>query len=153
MACVALAGALAGCAPTADLAASRSGADGGAQGPMLAQFSDIAIPKGASMNIERSLILGAADGWIGRLVYNVSLGPQQVFEFYSREMPAFGWQEVTRVRAKTSVMTFIRGTRAATIQIQRTTFGGSEVDVTVSPQAAPAGPTGGGAPAPVMPAP
>lgn len=151
--CMAFAGILGGCAATADLKASRSG-DGPAQGPSLAQFTDIPIPQGASMNLERSLILGAADGWIGRLVYTTSLGPQQSFEFFGREMTAFGWQEITRVRARINILTFTRGTRAATIQISRTTLGGSEIDFTVSPQAQ-AGGAAGPAPAPgiVTPAP
>jgi hypothetical protein len=148
---VLLAGALLGCAPTADLKATRSSADGGGAAASLAQFSDIPIPKGTAMNLERSLIFGAADGWIGRLVFTNSLGSQEAFEFYGREMPAFGWQEITRVRAQTSVMTFIRGARAATIQITRTTLGGSEVNLTVSPQAQPATAGGTGAIAPVGP--
>jgi hypothetical protein len=145
--------ALLGCTATADLQASRSG-EGTAQGPSLAQFNDIPIPQGASMNLERSLILGAAEGWIGRLVYTTSLGPQQSFEFFGREMPAFGWQEVTRVRARINILTYTRGTRAATIQISRTTFGGSEVNFTVSPQAQAGAPAAAPAPTPgvVVPA-
>lgn len=150
--CFALAGTLAACTATADLQASRSG-EGAAQGPSLAQFTDIPIPQGASMNLERSLILGPADTWIGRLVYSTSLGPQQAFDFFGREMPAFGWQEITRVRARINVMTYTRGGRAATIQISRTTLGGSDVDFTVSPQVQ-GGSAGAGIPAPgaVVPA-
>jgi hypothetical protein len=153
MACLIGAGLLAGCAPTADLQASRAG-DGPAPGPTLAQFTDIPIPAGASMNLERSLILGPADNWIGRLVFTASLGPQQMFEFYGREMPGFGWQEVTRVRARINIMTFTRGGRATTVQIMRTTLGGSEVDLTVSPQAqgGPAGAAGAPSPGAVVPA-
>ncbi len=153
MACLMASSLLGACAPTADLQASRAG-DGPAQGPTLAQFSDIPIPSGASMNLERSLILGPADNWIGRLVFTASLGPQQMFEFYGREMPGFGWQEVTRVRARINIMTFTRGGRAATVQIMRTTLGGSEIDLTVSPQAqgGPAGAAGTPAPGAVVPA-
>ena len=58
-------------------------------------------------------------------------------------MPGFGWQEITRVRAEVSVLSYTRSGRAATIQIAGTTLGGSEVNFTVSPQAQ--GPIGGGA--------
>jgi hypothetical protein len=140
-----LAGALAACAPTADLKATQSGSGGAGAGPTLAQFSDIPIPRGAAMDLERSLIFGPGDGWIGRLVFTTSLSTQDAFEFYGREMPAFGWQEVTRVRARINIMTYLRGARAATIQIEHRTLGGAEVNVTVSPQARPA-PAAGGAP-------
>jgi hypothetical protein len=126
------AGFLAGCAQTADLQASATGKDKGAP-PSLAQFTDIPIPAGATMNMERSLILGPHDTWIGRLVYTTSLGPQQVFAFFGREMPGFGWREITQVRARISILTFVRGDRAATIQIDSTTLGGAAVDFTVSP--------------------
>ncbi|MGE0651243.1 MAG: hypothetical protein AB7P12_05780 [Alphaproteobacteria bacterium] len=130
-----LAGVLAACAPTADLKATQSGSGAARAGPTLAQFSDIPIPRGAAMDLERSLIFGPGDGWIGRLVYTTSLSTQDAFDFYGREMSAFGWQEITRVRARINIMTYVRGARAATIQIEHRTLGGAEVNVTVSPQA------------------
>jgi hypothetical protein len=132
---VVFAGLLAGCAQTADLQASRANPKSTAGTANLAQFSDIPIPANASMNVGRSLILGARDGWIGRLVYTTSYNPQQAFEFYSREMPGFGWQEITRIRSQVNVLTYTRGERAATVQISHTTLGGTEVDFTISPLA------------------
>jgi hypothetical protein len=128
-------GLLAGCSQTADLQASRASAKSTSGTPNLAQFSDIPIPANASMNVGRSLILGARDSWIGRLVYSTSFNSQQAFEFYSREMPAFGWQEITRIRSQVNVLSYTRGDRAATIQISSTTLGGTEVDFTISPLA------------------
>lgn len=141
--CFILLAALAGCGQTTELQASRASEGGQDSGPSLAQFSDIPIPSGASMNVGRSLIFGPRDGWIGRLVFTTSDGPQQTFEFYARQMPGFGWQEITRVRAEVSVLSYTRSGRAATIQIAGTTLGGSEVNFTVSPQAQ--GAIGGGA--------
>lgn len=132
MVCVIAAGFLGACAQTADLQASATGKETGAP-PSLAQFTDIPIPAGATMNMERSLILGPHDTWIGRLVYTTSLRPQQAFAFFGREMPGFGWREITQVRARISILTFVRGDRAATIQIDSTTLGGAAVDFTVSP--------------------
>lgn len=146
--CILAAGILAGCTQTADLQASRASPSGGDGTPTsLAQFTDIPIPDGASMNLERSLIFGSDDGWIGRLVFTTSLGVQEAFAFYGREMPGFGWQEITRVRAEVSIMSYTRGARAATIQIGRPTLGGAEVILTVSPAARQmGGAQGGGAP-------
>ena len=111
-----------------------------------AQFPDIAVPAGAKMNIERSLVLGARDNWIGRLSMNTGQRPSTAYGFFLREMPKFRWQEITTVRSETSVLTYRRDERIATIQITEKTLGGSRVDVTVSPRGRPP------VPSPLMPA-
>lgn len=102
-----------------------------------AQFSDIAVPTGATMDVERSLVLGARDAWIGRLSMNTGQSPTVSYDFFLREMPKYRWQEITTVRSETSVLTFSRDSRIATIQIKKKTLGGSKIDVTVSPRGAP----------------
>ena len=115
-----------------------------------AQFPDIAVPAGAKMDVERSLVLGARDNWIGRLSMDSGLGPSASYDFFLREMPKYRWQEITTVRSETSVLTYRRDNRIATIQITQKTLGGSRIDVTVSPRgrtqapssAMPAAPSG-----------
>ncbi|MEE2997165.1 MAG: hypothetical protein VX700_08465 [Pseudomonadota bacterium] len=105
-----------------------------------AQFSDIAVPAGARMDVERSLVLGTRDDWIGRLSMATGQGPSMTYDFFLREMPKFRWQEITTVRSETSVLTYSRENRIATIQISKKTLGGSKIDVTVSPRGrAPSG--------------
>lgn len=113
------------------------------------QFTDIPIPAGARMDLDRTLILGPRDTWIGRLVYTSGAAPNDLFEFYNRELPRFGWTGITAVRAGTSVLSFSRGERIATVQINRTTLGSSEVSVTISPRGSMDG--GGYAPSPAAP--
>lgn len=100
-------------------------------------FPDLPMPTKADMIMDRTLVFGGEDSWIGRLVIATPYGPQDMFSFYQREMPRFGWEEVTSIRAEISVQTYSRGERVATIQIQRDTLRGSEVAVTVSPRGAP----------------
>ncbi len=106
-----------------------------------AQFPDIAVPAGAKMDVERSLVLGARDNWIGRLSMNSGLDPSASYDFFLREMPKYRWQEITTVRSETSVLTYRRDNRIATIQITRKTLGGSWIDVTVSPRGRPQAPS------------
>ncbi|MGY9006421.1 MAG: hypothetical protein ACKVJQ_10100 [Alphaproteobacteria bacterium] len=129
-----------------DIKASNSGSLPKGEKGDLARFPDIPIPQKATMNVERSLILGPKDAWIGRLIFTTSTNAQQVFEFYSREMPGFGWQEVTRARSKVSILTYTRGQRATTILIAGTSLGGAEVDFTISPTAPKSAPGGTMAP-------
>ena len=114
-----------------------------------AQFKDIPIPAGATMNMDRSFIFGAQDSWIGRMVLNTSADVGATFDFYRNNAPQFGWDEVTTVRSAVSVLTYSRGERVLTIQIQGKTIRGAEVDLTVSPRGVPASSgasMGGGSP-------
>ncbi len=143
--------ALAGCAgiqgPDDGAAAPAADKDKG-QHAGFAQFSDIAVPPGAKMDVERTLVLGARDAWIGRLAITSGMAATAAYDFVIREMPKFGWAEITSVRSETSVITYTRGDRVATVQIVGRTLGGSQIDVTVSPRGRP-GPT----PVERMPAP
>ncbi|MDH3241977.1 MAG: hypothetical protein OEO83_15085 [Alphaproteobacteria bacterium] len=136
--------ALGACQNPPQIGASETTDEGpAADQPRLTRFSDIPIPAGAQMNVTRSLILGPADAWVGRLVFNASTGSQTLYQFYTREMPRFKWQEVTRVRAQVSILTYTRGARTATVQISSTTLGGSVVSVTMAPATRPAAPQSG----------
>ena len=115
--------------------------------PSFSQFQDIPIPPGARMNMNRTLILGTLESWIGRLVLETNLKSAHVFDFFKQRTPEFGWQEVTAVRAATSVLTYTRSNRVLTILITSRTLLGSEAVLTVSPR----GPSIGSSMAPTNP--
>jgi hypothetical protein len=98
------------------------------------RFTDLPIPEGATMDAERSLILGTGDNWLGRVALNTEGDVAEIFDFYRREMPRFGWTEITVVRAEASVLTYENGSRVATVQIGKSTLGGADLDLTVSPR-------------------
>ncbi|WP_337997979.1 hypothetical protein [Oleispirillum naphthae] len=132
-----------------DLAASPKSESGATVPPVasFAQFSDIPVPSGASMDMDRSLLLGASEAWTGRLVYSTSTDPAQVFDLYKAEMPKFGWTELTVIRGERSIMSYQRGSRVSTIEIQKSRFYGASVSVTVSPNTGTGGSSSyGGAP-------
>ncbi len=125
---------LAGCENTTPLSASRSADSTGVSEASFAQFSDVPIPAGATMDLERSLVLGESDTWIGRLVMTVGNSSGKAYDFFFAEMPRFNWEPVTTVRAETSVLSYTRGERVATIQIRKRTLGGSDISLIVSPK-------------------
>ena len=112
-----------------------SAAPGGGDAPTstFSQFNDIPIPTDADLDLDQSLILGTEDGWIGRISLDVSYDMTDMYSFYEREMPKFGWQQLTTVRAKISTMTYSRGSRVATITLQSALTSGTYVDFTVAP--------------------
>ena len=98
-----------------------------------AQFDDIPIPADAEMDLGQTLVLGDAQGWIGRLSLDVAHGMTDMYAFYEQQMPRFGWEQITTVRARISTMTYQRGLRVATITLQPTLTKGTVVDFTVGP--------------------
>jgi len=109
------------------------------------QFRDIPVPSGASMNTDRSLITGAQENWIGRLVYTSFSSSTEIFDFYKNNASQFSWEEMASVRSKVSVLTYTRGERVMIVQIQDRLVWGSEVELTVTPRGTPGAGSGGGA--------
>ncbi len=97
-------------------------------------FSDIPVPGGAEVDTDNSIILGGGDSWTGRVLLESSDVPAGVFEFYRQEMQGYGWEEVTAIRAATSVLTYAREDRIAIIQIGKSPAGSTSISVTMSPK-------------------
>jgi hypothetical protein len=126
-----LAAGLAACAQQkAEVASGGEGADGR---PALTRFPDVPVPVKHSVDFDKTVIFGDGEAAFGRLVISTSHNAADMFDFYKREMAGHGWQEITSVRAATSVLTFGRGGRVATVQISRSTIYGADVSITVSP--------------------
>lgn len=133
------------CAETTPVSPSSSGKPGDVKAEAnFPKFTDIPVPTKAKMDVGKSLILGAGEDWVGRMVLLTSGSATHMFDFYRREMPRFGWVEFTAIRAATSVLTYSRGGRVATARISSETLGGARVELTVSyrnrPPAPPAPP-------------
>lgn len=144
---------LAGCGTSTSLPQTQAGDP--QQQPDFGLLTDIPIPSGATMDNERSLILGDKDRWTGRVVMKLWKSAPEATAFYQQQMPAFGWEPIMAATSGVSVMTYIRADRAATVQVETGSMWGSTVRVTVGPRANPAPATGmgGGAYAPVPAAP
>ncbi|MDB9771870.1 hypothetical protein OAC11_03595 [Alphaproteobacteria bacterium] len=101
-----------------------------------AQFQDIPIPQGSIMNIEKTLLLGERETWIGRLVITNPLTPAKIFDFYKQKLNNFNWNEITSVRSTISVLTYSLNDRIMTIQIQPIKYGQyqSAINITMSPR-------------------
>ena len=102
-----------------------------------AQFKDIPIPESSLMNVEKTLLLGERETWIGRLVMTNSLGPAKVFDFFKSRLGSFGWQEITTVRSTTSILSYSLVNRIMTIQIEPHKYNQSLINITMSPRLIP----------------
>jgi hypothetical protein len=96
------------------------------------------------MDIDRTLLLGQGQNWVGRLSYSVRwTSPASLYDFFKAQMPSFGWQEVTSVRGEVSLQTWQKTGRVCSIQIEDTTLG-SEATITMSPASGGSVDTGSG---------
>jgi hypothetical protein len=91
--------------------------DGETETPRFTQFTDIPIPANAKVDLDNLLVLGTEDGWIGRLALGTAYDMTEMYAFYEREMPRFGWEQITIIRSAISTMTYARGPRVATITL------------------------------------
>lgn len=132
--CLAAALGVAACSRGTQLPPSSAASASGDQPANFQLVTDIPIPSGATMDNDRSLILSDRDRWTGRVVMTLFNSANEVTAFYQQQMPNFGWQPMMSVTAETSVLTYVRGDRAATVQIERRTVYGSVVSVTVAPK-------------------
>jgi hypothetical protein len=108
---------------------------GGAAAPITYQaVPDLPFAPGTTIDTERTLVLGSGERWMGRMALKSNLKSTQAYQYYLDQMPAFGWESVTAVQGKNSVLTWVRQERAATVEIAGTGFGGSTVDITVGPR-------------------
>ncbi len=124
-------------------APSQTGAQGADQGagsqavqPQKAfnRFPDIPVPSGASMDVKRTIVFGGGESWFGQLGLDTAHDSDAMFDFYKQELPAFGWQEITSVRALVSVLTYERQGRVLSIQLEKASLRGAKVTLTVSPR-------------------
>ncbi len=103
------------------------------------QISDIPLPTGSKLNTESSLIMGSGDSWLGRIVLKTENSPIQAFNHFYNGMPSNGWGLVAAVQSKTSTLTYTRGERVATLQIEPSSLGGTAISITVTARQATKG--------------
>lgn len=112
--------------------------EGASPAQMAVLAAGTALPAGYKVDTGRTMIFGTDERWTGRLSYTTNTAADEVFDFLHREMPNFGWAEISAMRSDNSILNFTSaGTgRLATVTIRRAGLGLTQVDMVVSPQAA-----------------
>ena len=70
---------------------------------------------------------------MGRISLTVPGEPQAVFAYFRDGLPGSGWALTSSSYSKLSLLTFSKGDRVATVQLQVSNFGANEVTITVTP--------------------
>ena len=99
-------------------------------------LGDMPLPQGAKIAGSDSIIIGGGNEWVGRAVVNALQGATDVYAFFQSEYPKSGWNTVSAVKAKSSILVFTKGDRTATVEIVDGSLGGpkSVIIITSSPK-------------------
>jgi len=138
---------LGGCAQRASISSTGGATPVSSTTPSaFAQFPDIPVPPGSQIIVDKTLVFGSKP-WFGQLALDSSSSANLAFDFFRANLSGMGWEEVTSVRAPTSILTYANEDRVLAISIRGGTISGSEITITVSPrgQPQPRGVQGGGA--------
>lgn len=111
---------------------SQSG--NGQQAADFTLLTDIPVLSGATLDNDRSLILGDRDRWSGRVVLKLWKPVGETVLFYQQQMPAYGWEPLMAATSGVTILSYVRGDRAATVQIEGGAMWGTMVTVMVSPR-------------------
>ena len=94
------------------------------------QFSDIPIPGGADLDLDRTIIIGKNQAeWTGRLSFSNWMSMTENYDFFISELPKFGWIEIAQVRSEIGILTYQSANRIMIIKIQDPSFWGSEIEM------------------------
>jgi len=124
---------LGGCATSGD---SPTGTAAEIQEIQTQLLGDMPLPQGAKIVGSESIIIGGGNEWVGRAVVNALQGTTDVYAFFQSEYPKTGWNTVSAVKAKSSILVFTKGDRTATVEIFEGSLGGpkSVITITSSPK-------------------
>jgi hypothetical protein len=124
-------------------------------GPGFVRFTDVPMPANATVDLNNLFVMGNDGAWFGRIVMTPSSSVADMYEFYRREMPRFGWAEVSNIRSANSVLVYQQGDRVATIQINPsgTITAASRVEFSMTPRTGQLRVSTGNGPLPSQPAP
>lgn len=82
------------------------------------QVSDVPLPADVRIDEANSIIIGSGDRWLGRLVLRMRANPTEAYNHFFNAMPQSGWTAFSAVQSRVSLLTFTRGDRFATVQIE-----------------------------------
>ncbi len=130
-----IAGLSVGCTSTSLGSANYAGPDSVQPQKPVQLLGQLALPPGAIIRGDQSLIIGAGDNWVGRVVMDVGKDMDAAYRYFLESYPSQGWTVVSAVRGKTSLVVMTRQERTATVEMAEGGWGSSgTVTMTMAPR-------------------
>lgn len=80
---------------------------------------DLAMPPKWRLKPDQTIFIGPEEAWVARLVLELKLSIDDACLFYQERMPGLGWRMISATtHAQISTLAFVRGGRAASIQLE-----------------------------------
>ena len=128
---------MAGCAQTVGISSMGGTTPAPSTTPSSSShFPDIPVPPGSKVVVNKTLVFGTKPSF-GQLSLYSSTSANHAFDFFHGNLTSHGWEEITSVRAPTSILTYADPHRVLAIAIRAATITGSEITITVSPRGQP----------------
>ena len=103
--------------------------------PPAEAVSQSALPPGATIKPELSLIIGSGEQWVGRVVAAVGKDIDAAIRFFVDTYQSQGWTLISSVRGKSSLLVFTKQDRTATVELaEGGMMSGGTVTLTVAPR-------------------
>jgi len=94
-----------------------------------------ALPPGAKLLTEQTLVLGSGENWVGRVNLDIGKDSETAYRYFAQEYPKQGWSLLSSNRGQVSLLIFVKDTRTASIQItENTVLLPGKAVITVSPR-------------------
>jgi hypothetical protein len=107
--------------------------------PQARVADDFPVPSGSRVLANETLVLGSGNNWTGRLSLTLSVDAQNAYVHFRDQAKSFGWSLVSSSFGTTSILTFAKAQRSATVLIEDgNRLQGIKATITVSPMAIPA---------------
>lgn len=100
--------------------------------PNFSRVRGVPIPEKSTMDLGQTLIFGGGQNWVGRLNFSAPYNAAGIFDFYVKEMPGYGWTQLSSIRGDPSILTYQKAERIATIQITSSTMRGTSISMIIS---------------------
>lgn len=106
----------------------------------ISKVPDVVLPPRSAIDVERSIILGSDDQWLGRIVLTTPENVASVGELIRNGMVSRGWRPVAQQSGGEGAFIFMRSARTASISVSAAGMSGARVVILVLPRDGAAAP-------------
>ena len=99
----------------------------------LSEISDIPIPSKSIIDLEKTLIIGKGNDWMGRLSLINKKNSEEIYSFFLYEMAKFSYKEKSSIRSEVSTLIFENNKKAIFIKISKLNFRKTYIEITATP--------------------
>jgi len=99
----------------------------------LSTITDIPLPSNSEIDLEKTVVVGKQDNWMGRLTLVDKNSIDEIFSFFINEMPKFDFKERSSIRSAESSLIFQNNKKTIFIKISKLNYRKNYIEITSTP--------------------